>query len=281
MSPANDIPIWWPSPPTPEPPSGVVVASVNYNTKPMIARLLWSLYRFLGDELRSVVVVDNGSADGSLDLLQAAAEAGLCELILNQQNRHHGPGLSQAVSHLAQAQQSQPQTGPRPWLWLLDSDCVVARGDAATAAIAVATEQNAALVGEAYWNQWNNRNQFAGFSLLLDPALVWRTAVGVIPDGGDPIGDFEQACVENGVPRCPFPFTQDGYLIHRGRSTLAAVRERAEVENPLYEWAQTHHAAHFQEAPDAEARYAELVAEFEQQVPELTADALIQACRRA
>lgn len=274
----NDIPVWWPASITPAPPSGVVVASVNYNTRPMIARLLWSLYRFLGDELRSVVVVDNGSADGSVELLQAAAEAGLCELILNPQNGHHGPGLSQAVSHLAQAAQSQ--TGPRPWLWLLDSDCVVARPDAATAAVAAAVEQNAALVGEAFWNQWNNRNQFAGFSLLLDPAQVWRAEVGAIPDGGDPIGDFEQACVENGVPRFSFPFTRAGYLIHRGRSTLAAVRQRAEVENPLYEWAQTHHEAHFQEAPNAKARYVELTQEFEQQVPELTADALIQACGR-
>lgn len=244
----------------------------------MIAHLLWSLYRFLGDELRSVVVVDNGSADGSVELLRAAAEAGLCELILNPHNRHHGPALSQAISHLAQAQQTQ--TGPQPWLWLLDSDCVVARSDAASAAIAVATEQNAALVGEAFWNRWNNRNQFAGFSLLLDPAQVWRAVVGGIPDGGDPIGEFEQACVADGVPRVSFPFTREGYLIHRGRSTLAAVRERAEVENPHYEWAQTHHAAHFQEAPNAEARYAELVAEFEQQVPELTADALVRACRR-
>ena len=52
------MPAWWTSPAFPESPSGVVVASVNYNTKAMIARLLWSLYRFLGDELRSVVVVE-------------------------------------------------------------------------------------------------------------------------------------------------------------------------------------------------------------------------------
>ncbi len=264
MSSLGDTPIWWPAPATAEPPSGVVVATANYNTKPMIARLLWSLHRFLGDELRGVVVVDNGSADGSVDLLQAVAAAGLCKLIANPRNIHHGPALSQAVSHLAQAQQSQ--STPRPWLWLLDSDCVIARADVATRAVTAAVEANAALVGEAFWNRWNAQNQFAGFSLLLDPARVWRAEVGPIPDGGDPIGEFEKSCVAQGVPRLSFPFTQDGYLIHRGRSTLAAVRERAERSNPLYEWAQTHHEAHFQEAPDAEASYTGLVKEFDEQV---------------
>jgi len=55
--------------------------------------LLWSLYRFLGPELRSVVFVDNGSSDGSSEILQACARAGLCELILNSTNRYHGPGM--------------------------------------------------------------------------------------------------------------------------------------------------------------------------------------------
>jgi len=47
-----------------------------------------------------------------------------------------------------------------------------------------------------------------------------------------------------------------------------------------YEWAQDHYEAHFQEDPHAQARYTDLVYEFDQQVPDLGADALIQACRR-
>ena len=272
----DDIPVWWPLPTSVESPSGVVVASVNYNTKNLIALLLWSLHRFLGDELRSIVVVDNGSSDGSVELLRAAADAGLCELIINQENRHHGPALSQAISYLACSQQSSTDT--RPWLWLLDSDCVIAREDAATNAVVAAVKANAALVGEAYWNRWNEIYQFSGFSLLLDPAAVWREEIGAIPDGGDPIGEFEKSCHEQGISPLSFPFTKDGYLIHRGRSTLAAVHRRGEATNPLYEWAQTHHEPHFQEVPIAQARYSELVEEFRQQVPELGADALIRAC---
>lgn len=273
----NDVPLWWPISTTTEPPRGVIVATVNYNTKEHIAHLLWSLYRFLGDELRSIVVVDNGSTDGSLELLQAMATVDLCELIVNQQNAHHGPALSQAISYIAGSY--QPQTGPRPWLWLLDSDCMIAHENAAQHAIRAAHAANASLIGEAYWNRWNAVEQFAGYSLLLDPAHVWRAEVGSIPDGGDPIGDFEKACRANGLSTLSFPFVKEGYLIHVGRSTLAAVHERHETANPLYEWAKEHHEPHFQELPHAQARYAELVAEFNREVPNLHVDALIRSCQ--
>ncbi|HRW08870.1 MAG TPA: glycosyltransferase [Caldilineaceae bacterium] len=278
MSTKSDTPVWWP-PTASKAPTGVVIASVNYNTKGLIAQLLWSIHRFLGDSVQSIVIVDNGSTDGSVELLQAVAAAGLCELIVNAENRHHGPALSQAISYLAQRQQSQP--AGHPWVWLLDSDCLIARADAATAAIDAATVAHAALVGEAYWNQWHDRDRFSGFSLLLDPAQAWRAKIGAIPDDGDPIGEFEQACRARGVTGLSFPFTKEGYLIHLGRSTLAAVRQRAETENPLYTWALDHHDPHFQQVPEAHSRHAELISEFNEQVPTLDAAALIRACRAA
>ena len=133
---------WWPNTDSSFDPSGVVVVTVNYNTKRLVSILLWSLYRFLGSELRSVVVVDNGSSDGSSDILRACARAGLCELIPNGTNRCHGPAISQALSHCAS--RSTGADGDRPWFWLLDSDCVMARPDAATEAMSVARGAGAA-----------------------------------------------------------------------------------------------------------------------------------------
>jgi len=68
---ASEGAVWWPSTNPSIDSSGVVVATVNYNTKRLVSMLLWSLYRLLGSELRSVVVVDNGSSDGSTEILQA------------------------------------------------------------------------------------------------------------------------------------------------------------------------------------------------------------------
>jgi glycosyltransferase involved in cell wall biosynthesis len=123
---------WWPG--TRERDCGrVAVVTVSYNTRELTAFLLWSLRRIVNWPDLEILVVDNGSGDGSSELLAEAAQGGVCDLLTNRVNRHHGPGLNQGISWLA----SRP--GPLPaWIWILDSDVVVARPDALSAALAVA-----------------------------------------------------------------------------------------------------------------------------------------------
>lgn len=269
---------WWPPSSATSSPSGVTAVSVNYNTADLIALLIWSLHRILDTDLRSVVVVDNGSTDGSLELLHALADAGLCELVVNPTNRHHGPALTQAMSHLAGLASEAPE---RSWIWFLDSDCVIARADAAEKALATATASGAALVGEPHWDRWNEETRFFACSLLLDPARVWRAEIGAFEDGGDPVGEFGVWCRTQGVPAASFPFTREGHVVHLGRATLAGVRERGETTNPLFAWSRDHHEPHFQAVPGAEAKYAAIVGAFREEVPHLDAATLVRACMTA
>ena len=274
----SDGALWWPSTNPSIDPSGVVVVTVNYNTKRPVSMLLWSLYRFLGFELRSVIVVDNGSSDGSTEILQACARAGLCELIPNAANRYHGPATNQALSHCASR---FPGThGGRPWIWLLDSDCVVARPDAATAAMSAAKAAGAALLGEAAWNKWHGDIRLCGYSLLFDPARAWRPEIGPFVEGGDPVGDFEQSCRRLRVSIATFPFTASGFIVHLGRGTLAGVYERRETSNVFFDWAADHHEPHFQQVSEARARYSALLEEFNMAVRDLKPEQLVGACRR-
>jgi glycosyltransferase involved in cell wall biosynthesis len=268
---AGDV-VWWPAE------SGadrddVAVVTVSYNTRELTAFLLWSLHRIVNWPYLEIVVVDNGSRDGSAELLAEATQAGVCTLLANHVNRHHGPGLNQGISWLA----SRP--GPLPaWIWILDSDVVAARPDALAAALAVARARCAALVGEPQWDRWHQAERFGLYSLLMDPALVWQQPAGSFTDGGDPSFDLLTSAARLGIRVAAFPFTAGGHVIHRGRGSLASVYAAGERTHPLYEWAAGHHDPHFGEVAGADQRYDALLQTFRGQTGPLTGATLAAAC---
>jgi hypothetical protein len=271
---AGDV-AWWP------PGSGasgeyVAALTVSYNTRELTAFLLWSLRTVLSWPELEIVVVDNGSRDGSAQVLAEAERGGVCTLLANHGNRHHGPGLNQGISYLA----SRP--GPRPaWIWILDSDVVAARPDALSAAVTVAREHSAALVGEPQLDQWHPDGRFGQYSLLMDPTVAWQPQTGPFNSGGDPSSALLTAAARLGIAMAPFPFTAAGHVIHRGRGSLAAVYAAGDRSHPFYEWAAGHHEPHFAGVPGADQRYHALQQEFRQQVGPLTGATLAAACRRA
>ncbi len=108
----------------------VAVVTANYNTRLLVAQLIYSLYARLGDQqVAQVVVVDNASTDGSRSLLERMAASGLCALIANDAQRYHGPALNQAMNWLAERQRMDGPELLIDYVWVLDSDCVVMRGD--------------------------------------------------------------------------------------------------------------------------------------------------------
>ena len=95
----SDGVVRWPD--RPVTPGRVAVITVSYNTRELTALLLWSLRRILAWGSLEIVVVDNGSTDGSAELLAKVDAAGGCRLIANADNAMHGPALTQAMSFLA------------------------------------------------------------------------------------------------------------------------------------------------------------------------------------
>jgi hypothetical protein len=263
---------WWPTAPGPGGEQAAVV-TVSYNTRDLTGFLLWSLRRIVNWPVLEIVIVDNGSRDGSAELLAEAAQAGLCVLLANDDNRHHGPALNQGISWLASRQ------GPHPaWIWILDSDVVAARPDALCAAIAAAESGRAAVVGEPQWDQWHQVERFGLYSLLVDPAQVWRPGIGPFTDGGDPAFDLLSSAASSGLRQAAFPFTAEGHVIHRGRGSLAAVFAAADRSHPLYDWAAGHHDPHFGEIPGADQRYKALLQAFRKETGTLTGTSLAAAC---
>jgi Glycosyl transferase family 2 len=129
--------VWWPEAPEASR-ERVAVVSVSYNTRELTALLLWSLRRIVAWPALEIVTVDNGSRDGSAELLAEAAQARVCVLLANDGNRQHGPGLNHGISRLA----SRPEPLPG-WIWILDSDVVTAHPDVLLAALAAADTEKA------------------------------------------------------------------------------------------------------------------------------------------
>jgi glycosyltransferase involved in cell wall biosynthesis len=264
--------VWWPGAPEASR-ERVAVVSVSFNTRELTGFLLWSLRRIVDWPCLEIVIVDNGSRDGSAELLAETDRAGVCALLANDVNRQHGPGLNQGISWLA----SRP--GPLPaWIWVLDSDVVAARPDVLSAALAVARGDGAAVVGEPQWDPWHQVERCELYSLLLDPARVWRPGIGPFTDDGDPSFDLLSSAARSGLRLAAFPFTADGHVIHRGRGSLAAVFEAGDRSHPLYDWATGHHDAHFGGVPGADRRYQALLRTFRQETGTLTGTSLAAAC---
>jgi glycosyltransferase involved in cell wall biosynthesis len=259
-------------------PSRVAVVTVNYNTRDLIALLLWSVYRVLEPSALTVVVVDNGSIDGSPQFLADLSTAGLCSVLANDRNCGHGSGLNQAMSFLAHRAEV---IGAGPdWVWVLDSDCVVARPDALSAPLGKAVASGASLVGEYQCDQWHGVERFGAHCLLFEPATVWRDPVSVFSDGGDPVFELLASASRNGLVSAPFPFLSDGYAVHLGRGSLAWVAANEDRANPLYDWALGHHIPHFANVAGAAERYVELQAQFLTDVEGSSSAALVQACAK-
>lgn len=253
---------------------GIVV--VSYNTRRLTAQLIYSLYRTLRPPAFHLVVVDNGSADGSAELLSAVAEAGLCDLIRNPENRYHGPGLNQGMSRLAELHGSGAV--PITAVWVLDSDCVVLRPDALSAPCAVMRETGAALVGQRGYDTSEADELLGLHSLLLDPTQIWRPGIPPFQDHGSPSEALQRSCAQAGLVAVDFPFTRGGYIVHVGRGSLRELLAAGERTNRHYEWATTHHEPHFALEPTAPTAYAAFQTAFARDVPTLDPASLVRAC---
>jgi hypothetical protein len=256
----------------------VGVVMVSYNTVAVTAQAIYALLRTIRSPAVRLVVVDNASTDGSAELLAALAEAGLCEVIANSEQRYHGPGLTQAVDHLAATQTAGRRVGP---VWVLDSDCIVLRSDTLSAGVDLMTATGAGMVGQWSVDRWHRGGELLGLHcLLLDPAQVWRDPVVPFEEDGSPSRRLQHSARQSGVTVAELPFTRDGYVVHLGRSTLRAVLRDGARSNRYFDWARTHAEPHFMGEPAAPHRYAAFLAEFAEEVGRPTAERLIAACRR-
>jgi hypothetical protein len=258
----------------------VAVVTVNWNTSHLLAGLVFSLCRVLGrEQLSRIVVVDNGSTDGSRQLIEALADAGLVDPVWNHRQRYHGPGLNDGVEFLrrrhAQPRDPRDRTG---FVWTLDSDAAVLRSDTLTAALAAMQASHAALCGE--YQPAEMREGYAHVSsLLFEPARIWRRGFSPFEEHGVPALAMQRSLIRHGVPRLDFPFRRAGYVVHLGHGTLRAVADGGDRSNRYFDWARDHRDPHYGDSRGAWL-YEEFAETFRAEAGDLTPQAVVAACLR-
>lgn len=85
--------------PGPTPQLSVAAVVVTYNSEDHIAALLDSLPQAFGQVPGFTVVVDNGSSDGTLEVLDARDDC----LVVRSQNHGYGAGINEGVKHCRDA----------------------------------------------------------------------------------------------------------------------------------------------------------------------------------
>jgi hypothetical protein len=187
--------------------------------------------------------------------------------------------LNQGVSFLAERQCHVPVTEQIDYVWVLDSDVVVLRPDTVHMAIARLRGERAAALGPPAWYASHQREMLSIYSLLLDPAVVWRGPFPPFREAGEPSAALQLGLLGSDLGLASFGFVEDGYLLHVGRGTLAEVAKAGTKQNRYLTWALEHNEPHFSGASSAPAVYAEFLEAFDREVGEATADSLIRACR--
>lgn len=256
---------------------GIVVA--HFNTRRLVAQLVFSLYRLLGrEQFAELVVVDNGSNDGSGELLAALHRAKLIHLIQNDEQRYHGPALTQGVSWLIGARTDVDH------VWVLDSDVVLLRPDTLREALARAREHDAAAVGQKLGDDTYNRllkhnpEMLDPCCLIFDPHRIWRSPIPHFLEDGAPATALQVAADANGLRLVDFPFVEGEYLVHLGRGTLREIAQSGDAANRYYEWALDHRDPHYGGHERGSLLYREFCELFDAEVGELTADSLVRSC---
>jgi len=192
----------------------VTVVSVNYRTPDLITRAVRSFREYYPQT--PLLLIDNGSGDDSVDHLMAlqAAHPECTDLVLNTENRHHGPAMDQAL-----------RTVDTPLVLFLDSDIVVRRhGFVAGMTSALADVPHSYATGKRIWM---NRRGFdveesAGGTPYIRPIcmMLRRQVYLSLPPfrrHGAPCLENMRAAHQRKLQLVPFPI--EDFIDHDGRGT--------------------------------------------------------------
>jgi len=242
----------------------IAMIVVNRNT----TRYLKLLLATLAEQdhlmlLERLVIVDNGSRDGGVPFLgQLATRCPRVELVENRHRLNHARGIRSGLRRLDRLDRSLPEAQRANLLLFVDSDVIFRDPDALRALAATLIEHDAAFAGELRHFHPYPDAQASFFMVRRDVAS--RRDIEPWVNHGSPAYWMQRSIWEAELTVVDFPSNQGGFILHRGRSGVAAQRRWS----PLGSYASVlNDEAHYMGVPggaeiwaEAEAQHASLLA---------------------
>jgi hypothetical protein len=251
--------------------------TVNFST----TRYLKLMFLTLTDQnalsrVRRIVIVDNRSRDGGVSFLRALAQrVDRVHLVEHRHFLNHARGMRSCVRALDRVEAGDSVVPASNLLLFCDPD-VVFRNPATLRDLGDAVvEDGAAFVGELRRPPPDLDVQASFFVVRRD--IYERRDVAPFVNHGSPALWMQRSIWRAGLPVADFPSNHGGYVLHRGRTAVAAAHElfphhsysTADARHPHFMgvregprlWAETEERFAELLRPDAETRLLAFLAE--------------------
>jgi hypothetical protein len=238
---------------------------VNFHTTDYLRLMLLSLCRQAHlDLLRQVIIVDNGSAPGDAGFFEALETSdSRITVVRNRKHRSHAGGMRRGLAVLDRLDREQPEAMRANLLLFCDPDVLFLRRDVLQAVAACFKDSTVSHAGEMRTHLRPLPEAQASF---LAVRRDWAAKPSVSPwvNHGSPAWWLQRDLQRQGGKGRHFPANAEGYILHRGRSAVAA----AKTAEPGHPYATAANASpHFMGIPggaqvwkDQSATYADWLA---------------------
>jgi hypothetical protein len=199
--------------------------TVNFSTTRYLKLMLLTLTEQNAlNRLQRIVVVDNGSRDCGLPFLRALARR--VDRVHLTEHRHfvnHARGMRSCVRALDRVEAGEPVAPPSNLLLFCDPDVIFLNPATLLDLGAAVVEDDAAFAGELRRPPPDLDAQ-ASFFVVRRDAYERRDVVPFV-NHGSPALWMQRSIWEAGLPVVDFPSNHGGYVLHRGRTAVAAAHD--------------------------------------------------------
>lgn len=194
---------------------------VNFNTLDHLKLMLATLAEKGSDwNLNNIVIVDNGSTDGSWDFLKLLSSRTRIYCVRNSGRTSHASGLRFGIKASKQICDNS-QSGPENY-FVIDADILFLRNDLLSRMVQMLNGEQAAVVGEL---QYDVGEPYAHPScMLLHGDSYQDPRVWPFVDHGAPALWLQRSMRRIGMRIVDFPIKKDEYIVHVGRGSLAGIK---------------------------------------------------------